>query len=712
MRYHGYIKKIIEKDPVTGLCMLYIAADGMDMYCHAVLPPVKQDTPLAFDAEEKKYPVSEGKETGYYEVTECELSAYNHAAAVRYLEGAEFPKVGGHEAERLADAMNTDVFACTRSAHEIYLDVKGCGLSEESVGKILRHIAYVKAYDGFLKYTRSIGCQYFVTAAVFKKYGTESMDTVMKNPYTLMYAGAPIGIAEAEAKKYGIEQYDEKRITAVTYYAMKRGTNAGNTALDMKRLLGKVRHIDEKESDAGFRSNPCLIGEELLSSAYYLDETEGTPLMAGFMTYHVYEEEISRAVKALAGSTTALPDTVPVSAIEESLHIHYSDEQRKAFSAIRSTGIKIITGGPGTGKTTLLNGLLNKYEMENPYSDITLCAPTAVAAERMREATGRDASTIHRLLSITPSKEGIEANREIDSGLIVVDESSMVDTALFSCLITAVRPGALVLMIGDPDQLPSVGPGNILKDLINSDTVPVYRLSHVFRQGEGSSITENAYRIINGNADLIQDKSFRILRAKDLGGTLKKADGVIKRSLEAGLKVSTFTATRQRKFLSGEVALNNRISRIVHGDKEPGVRLGEYVFFAGDPVIFRRNDYEKGYTNGQPGKVVIAGRSDNKKYMLIKSGEREIELSGAEIYDVMPGYCMTAHKSQGGECDNALIILTKECPAMLMRQLLYVEVTRAKKGVLIISEGDALEQAIANDRRAERTTGLPALLAA
>ena len=193
---------------------------------------------------------------------------------------------------------------------------------------------------------------------------------------------------------------------------------------------------------------------------------------------------------------------------------------------------------------------------------------------------------------------------------------------------------------------------------------------------------------------------------------LDKMDGVIRKSIGKGLKVSAFTSTRQRKFISGEVALNNRISKIIHDEGEPGVRLGDYVFFAGDPVIFRRNNYDKGYTNGQPGTVVIAGRSEKKKYMLIKSEGREIELSGAETYDVMPGYCMTAHKSQGGECDNALIVLTKECPAMLMRQLLYVEVTRAKKGVLIISEGDALEQAIKNDRRAERTTGLMPLLVA
>lgn len=712
MKYHGYIKKLIEKDPVTGMTLFFMRSSGMNMYCHAVLPPVKAGAPLAFDAEERKYDVSKRTETGYWEVTDYAFSSYDHASAMRYLMGAEFSHIGETEADRLSDAMGTDVFACKKSAREIYLDIKGCGLSENSVEKILRHITYIKSYEAFLKYTRSIGCQYSVTDEVFKKYGTESMDAVKNNPYILMYAGAPIGIAEAEAKKYGIEQYDEKRITAVTYYAMKRNTDAGNTAIPMKKLMGSVNYIDGKESDAGFKSNLHLIQEELLTDAYFVDEGEDTPLMTGFMTYHIYEQEISSALKSLESSSVRLPDTIPVGDIEKGLGIRYSEEQKTAFSAIRSTGVKIITGGPGTGKTTLLNGLLDKYEMENPYSAITLCAPTAVAAERMKGTTGRDASTIHRLLNITPTKERITANREIDSGLVVIDESSMVDTALFACLITAIRPGALVIMIGDPDQLPSVGPGNILKDLINSETVPVYRLSHVFRQGEGSSITENAYRIINGNTDLIQDKSFRIIRAKDLCGALDKMDGVIRKSIGKGLKVSAFTSTRQRKFISGEVALNNRISKIIHDEGEPGVRLGDYVFFAGDPVIFRRNNYDKGYTNGQPGTVVIAGRSEKKKYMLIKSEGREIELSGAETYDVMPGYCMTAHKSQGGECDNALIVLTKECPAMLMRQLLYVEVTRAKKGVLIISEGDALEQAIKNDRRAERTTGLMPLLVA
>ena len=364
--------------------------------------------------------------------------------------------------------------------------------------------------------------------------------------------------------------------------------------------------------------------------------------------------------------------------------IQYHEAQKNAFYLLESTGIKVLTGGPGTGKTTVLNGLISMYDDKYGSSLIQLCAPTGRAAQRMTEATGRPACTIHHLMCT----EG-----RINAKLLVIDEASMIDTDLMAWIMQAVPDGATVLLVGDVDQLPSVGYGQVLQNLLQSGTES-RRLARTFRND--GSIVENAYRINEGIPDLILDDQFKVIRPDNM---LEKTVEVYLDYLRNGesvfdVQILAPTYKGDAGIAALNAAIQDRINPLTEGKKY--VKFGRSEFRTGDKVICLHNNYALGYFNGDIGYVV----SIEERTVVIRINDKDIEVGYDCLGELALAYAITVHKSQGSEFKHVIVVLQDSVARnMLQKAILFTAVTRAKSDVIIISEGRAMETCIRSDQK-------------
>ena len=392
--------------------------------------------------------------------------------------------------------------------------------------------------------------------------------------------------------------------------------------------------------------------------------------------------------------------------------MEYSDEQRRSFQSICTPGIKIITGGPGVGKTTTINGLITSYMELLPDKKIALAAPTGRAAQRMWDITMIEARTIHKLLDFKPfsagdDESGATKDKEnpIDADLIVVDEMSMVDTELFYLLLQAIKTGTIVLLIGDKDQLQSVSPGNILHDLLKSNIFEVYQLTKVYRQKGDNTIIDNAYKILNGQMDFIKNDKFEIKHTE----TEKEAmDCIIDKfnewyAKEDLKKIQILTPIKGGE--CGTTQINTVIAKIIRRESFEGTPVyyfGKNSYTVGDKVIFHKNNYDKDYYNGDIGYVT----NIIKNGIEVEVGEELKKVTGDALKDVTLAYSITMHKSQGSEFDDIIIMLPDTYKNMLNRNLLFTAVTRAKRRVFIVYINSALSDSVHTIVVDKRYTGL------
>ena len=402
--------------------------------------------------------------------------------------------------------------------------------------------------------------------------------------------------------------------------------------------------------------------------------------------------------------------SVSVKALEDELGIQYSKEQKAAFVLLNSPGVKVLTGGPGTGKTTVLNGLIRYYEACFPDKAVSLCAPTANAARRMRESTGKNAFTVHKFLGLRPLSGGglMSAGKtDVPAGLLIIDEASMLDLELFHMIMENVQAGTVLLLVGDEGQLESVGAGNVLGDLLS--LVPSCRLTKVFRQDEGSNIVYNSVLMNMGNTALREGKDVKIIRTntEEMIGKAVLDYYLAYKDIKDPWKLRILTPVRTKKYNYSTLALNQTIQKLVNHNEE-AVIYGGKRFSVGDPVQFTKNNYDAGYINGDTG--IIVSIETEGRVLHVKLDDKEIRVSEKILADLDLAYATTIHKSQGGECETSIIIVPQNPPGMLNRKIAYVASTRAKTMNIIISEKDALEKAIKNTNYRKRRTGLKALL--
>ena len=464
-----------------------------------------------------------------------------------------------------------------------------------------------------------------------------------------------------------------------------------------------IREGQRYEEEIGEKKSPAKVYEyyvpEVLSVA---DDDKGITwaydtelyyteaLIAKYMNW--IEKNIKRHVS---------PEEI-IEQVQTELGLRYDDEQRKAFELLKH-GVGALTGGPGTGKTALLRGIVRAHQILTNDSPVLLCAPTGMASHRMCEAVQKQARTIHKTLGISLRNDGsIVARRSLPSdALIIIDECSMVDTYLMACITEAAKNArAQLLLVGDEDQLPSVGPGQILHDIIASERFPCVRLRKIYRNS--GSIAENAIRIRNGKKDLVEDEQFEIRRKEFCPDLMMAAIREFERHYDKNnpSQVKLLTPVKNEQYETSTQTVNRVIHILHHGKNGPAIAEGE-------PVIFTKNIPDLDVFNGSEGIVLkVEAEGERIKKVVVKVDGEKKTVDGKYLEYLELSYCVTIHKAQGISCKRAIILLPLEPKSMLTRRLLYVAVTRAEESVTIFSEWDSIDEAISNENEEPRNTGL------
>lgn len=697
MRITGTFGRFISRNEQTGESVFSLMTDdGQKFLFHAVIIPYRYQTPLEVKSRGTVYSSEDG--TNVIDADDVSAYGYSETAVIDFISGRTFRGIGRGAAAQILKASGTDVFTYAR-AHEGHVDFNIPRLNDKDLNALFSGLYWYTAYEDTLQFIRGLGGSFETARGLFLSRGRYAISDVRKNPYSMAVYNSGMDLCEKLAKKLGFTAGDPRRIRAVTANAMHIKTSMGYSVVNFNELCRMVHYVEDESGY--YHTDRMYIAAEVLDSKYRIIKRGNDLLVAGAAEYTA-ERRIADNIRRLLYYSSPLPNRE----IKED-GISYSEGQKKAFALLSATGVKAVTGGPGTGKTTVLNGLLKQYEYNNPGKEIALCAPTGCAAKRMTDATGRRALTVHKLLGIRPYENiGDPSPRKLDADLIIVDESSMLDIFVAARLLSAVKDNATVILVGDADQLPSVAPGAVFRDIIASNVVQTVALTEVFRQDKRSDIIGNSKAVLNGepSVDIKTGPTFVIRRFSD--SNLMR-DAVIKAASKRKDDFRLFSPTKKSKFPCGTIALNNLLR--VHG--EDSISYGEYVFSTGDRVIFNRNDYDKGFYNGQTGVVTNTQKIAERVIINVRTDdEDDITLENEEISSIELAYAITAHKSQGSECETALIVIPKEPKSMLKRQLLYVEITRARKNVALFVEQDALEDVLSRNGIIKRDTLLKDIL--
>lgn len=557
-----------------------------------------------------------------------------------------------------------------------------------------------KVFEFILRY----GGTYPNAVRICNEYGSNTLVELKKNPYR---AGLKNGLTfeqcDSIAKDQQIDAYDRSRIMALIQEAMNRIINSGHTYTTLASLTAMINYI-AKKSSYGNEMPSVLVANTLARNHRYVLEM-GAPIRIYYRKLWEAEQEIIKNINRIGNSSISTEfDERLIAEIEKELGITYGDDQKECFNILKTTGIKILTGGPGTGKTTVINGLISGFKILKPHGGIALCAPTGRAAQRMSEATGLDASTIHRLLDYRPYGEDCIYRNQSDpipADFIIVDEISMADTQLMAMLLGASKSGSLILLVGDEDQLESVGPGNVLHDLLKSGKIETYRLVHNRRQKNESLIVQNALKVNGGRSDITEGPEFEVYSTANCEEAREKVKELV---LQYHVKNDPFhlqVLTPVRKTKAGAYELNNMLQEALNVEKQR-INFGNVSFRLHDKVMMLSNNYEKRYFNGDIGTVVDISEG----HMKVNIGGNIIELDRTLLEDVCLCYASTIHKAQGSEYPVVIGVLTDEPAVMLKRNLLYTLLTRAKDKVVLVVVKDAFRTAVKNDRHDKRNTGL------
>ena len=538
---------------------------------------------------------------------------------------------------------------------------------------------------------------------VVRKFEAESTSVLIRTPYRLMEAGIRFSLVDRIALDNNMDPLAEERIHAATANIIKLET-AGNMYMDIDTICKKVNamklDIPKNAVIAALANHPTIVKETQYEEAYYEKNMLEDEKLAA--------KEFARLLK----SSKRLPfHPEYIDIIEqENGGRKFGNQQRSAFQLLRSTGIKLLTGDPGTGKTTTVNGILRYIEMlwENEFKDkpkFALCAPSGRAAQRMKETTNRNAQTVHKLLEYQPYGKGEyykDANDPIDANVIVVDEVSMLGLSTFSKLVAAIKNNSIVILVGDTNQLQSVEAGNVLEDIINSGVVDRCDLKEVFRQAKESLININAKKVIAGDYNLKEGPDFEIIKSPNAEATPDIVKQIAEQLIvEAGDKNRVQALAPMKKGTAGINEGNSFLQDLFNpmNKNMPFKKYGTTAFRLHDRIIMMTNNYASGYYNGDVGYINFI-RDDE---IDVKIGEEVIKVRQDQFSDMNLAYNCTIHKSQGSEYDYLILILQESMEKMLNRNLLYTGITRGKKKVVIVYEGDSIHKSCAKEKEPRKS---------
>ncbi len=634
----------------------------------------------------------------------------------KYLGSGLIKGIGPVMAKRIVKMFGEKTLDIIENEIDRLVDVEGIG--QKRIGMIRKAWEEQKEIRAVMIFLQSHGVSSGYAAKIFKQYGQEAIQIVQENPYCLATDIHGIGFITADkiAGKLGFAKDSDLRAAAGILYVLHELTDEGHVYYPYEPLVEKCREMLEIDREvivkaiAAAALDKQIVVEDLNHDLANYEENNKAVYLAG---YHIAEKALAARLKTLIGSTQAIRKIDSEKAIQwvqEKLSIALAEKQIEAVRQAAGNKVMVITGGPGTGKTTIVNAILKIFSAIK--AKILLAAPTGRAAKRMSEATGHEAKTIHRMLEYNMRKGGFQKNEDspLDCDLIIIDEASMIDTLLMHHLLKAIPAAATFILVGDVNQLPSVGAGNVLKDIMDSGIAPVVQLNEIFRQAKESSIIVNAHKINEGIIPNLQsqpDKTddFYFIEQEDPEKALETVINLVRNRIPRRFGFDPVNdiqvLTPMHRGTIGAGNLNLELQKALNPGEE-GVFRGGRHFKVNDKVMQIVYNYDKEVYNGDIGR--IASIDEEEKEVKVIMDDREVVYDYSDLDELVHAYAVSVHKSQGSEYPAVVIPILTQHYVLLQRNLLYTGVTRGKKLVVIVGTKKAMAIAVKNNRTENRFT--------
>jgi exodeoxyribonuclease V alpha subunit len=625
----------------------------------------------------------------------------------KYLASGVVKGVGASTAERIVKKFGDKTLEILDKTPHRLKEIEGLG--EKKITAIKESWGAQQAIRDVMLFLRTYGVSAAFAQRIYKALGAECIQKVKENPYQLAKVVHGIGfkMADAIALKLGLQLHSPVRIQAGIEHALWELSTEGHTCHPLREFLPLAAQMLEMEQGLVEAQVERLSEEKRVVRAMLLEECIWLGPFWG------YEQSIAKDFQRLLASPQIIRSIQADKAaiwVQEQLHIQFAEQQKLAVIAALTDKVHIITGGPGTGKSTITNAIL--AITSKLTTKILLAAPTGRAAKRMTQITRKKAFTIHALLEVDFETRGFKRNKDnqLDCDLLIVDEASMIDTPLLFHLLKAIPSGARVLIVGDTDQLPSVGPGTVLRDLIEAKQIGVTRLTEIFRQARGSRIITSAHKINQGQFPEItggENSDFHFIEAETPEAIQEIILSLVSKDVPAKWKLDPFediqVLSPMKRGAVGVEMLNDALQKLLNPSDKILHRAG-HKFAVGDKVMQIKNNYEKHVYNGDIGRIQEIDTTE--QMMQVTFDEKAVEYDFSELDEIVLAYACSIHKFQGSECPCVIIPIHTSHFKLLHRNLLYTGVTRGKKQVYLVGMKKAIAIAVHNDQVQKRYTGL------
>ena len=721
----GYVEHIVFRNAENGYTVMNFAGEEDEMTCVGTFSVISEGMYLKLRGEYVDHPTYgvQMKVESFEEQAPEDIQSIE-----RYLGSGAIKGIGAALAARIVRRFKEDTFRIIEEEPERLAEIKG--ISERKAMEISSQVEEKRELRQAMIFLQKYGISINLAVKIYHKYGSEIYSILQENPYRLAddIQGVGFKIADEIASRVGIRTDSDFRIRSGIQYALQQASGEGHTYLPKEELTKRTARLLEIEPEYIEKHYMDLAMErkiilketngivKIFASSYYLMEANTAAMLAELdIRYDVPVREMEDRIRR----------------IEDSSGMELDELQKQAVQEAVQNGLFVLTGGPGTGKTTTINTIIRYFELEG--MDIYLAAPTGRAAKRMSETSGYEAKTIHRMLELNGGVEetaGFERNESnpLGADVVIVDEMSMVDISLMHSLLKAIVPGTRLILVGDANQLPSVGPGSVLRDIIESGKYQVVRLNKIFRQASQSDIVVNAHKINEGKEVILDNKSrdFFFLKRYDADVIISVVIQLIKQKLPKYVDAKPFdiqVLTPMRKGLLGVERLNRILQQYLNPKdaKKAEHEVGDRIFREGDKVMQIKNNYQLewevrskyglaidkglGVFNGDMG--IVRQINDFAQTVTVEFEEgKMVEYAYKGLDELELAYAITIHKSQGSEYP-AVVIPLLHGPKMLMnRNLLYTAVTRARKCVTLVGDETVFEQMEHNVTEQVRYSGL------
>lgn len=727
----GYVDHIVYQNSDNGYTVMALVAEGEEVTCVGMCKGLGQGENISAEGEYIEHPVY-GRQ---FKIQTYETVAPTDRAGMeRYLGSGAIRGVGEALAARIVKKFGDDTFRIIEEEPERLAEVKG--ISERKAQEIAVQMEEKKDLREALVYLQQYGISNTLAVKIYNTYGMEMYSVMRENPYRLAedVSGVGFRIADEIAGRIGIHTDSDYRIRSGILYTLLQAVGEGHCFLPLELLLRRASELlGVSEENIRPQVDNLIMdrklvakGDAVFAAAYYYAELNCANMLRNLNIPMLEAENLPAQDMAIRKRLERMA---------ENLSMELDELQLKAVEESIKNGLFILSGGPGTGKTTTINMIIRYFESEG--MDIFLAAPTGRAAKRMTEATGFEAKTIHRLLELNSAlsdddtrRANFERNQEnpLEADVVIIDEMSMVDIQLFQALLKAILPGTRLILVGDVDQLPSVGPGQVLRDLMNSEAFPMITLEKIFRQAGESDIVVNAHRINKGEQIALDNKSrdFFLLERNDVNVIYKHMIQLIREMLPKYVNATPFdiqVLTPMRKGSLGCETLNGILQRYLN-PADPHKKehsYGNTVFREGDKVMQIKNNYQleweivgrynipidkgMGVFNGDMGRVLEINETMSTLLVEFDDGRRvNYPFSGLEELEL--SYAITIHKSQGSEYPAVILPLLGGPRMLFNRNLLYTGITRARNCVTILGSSETVRNMIDNVSENRRYTAL------